>query len=110
MKDELVSNYDPPVDSQAERNEIQRMIRVKLEMFSQTLTPRQNKIVQRRLLRAEPESLEVIAAEEGISRERVRQIELILCGKLRKLLREEAEEMGISTQIVFEKMQVEQAA
>lgn len=110
LKDQLVSHYEPPADVQFEDREIRRMVRMKLAEFSRSLSAREVKILERRLLRHEPESLEVIACEVGVSRERIRQLEHILRGKLRKVLREEAEELGINTKVCLEKILMEQAA
>jgi RNA polymerase sigma factor (sigma-70 family) len=102
MKDQLVSDVYQPVDQQFANTEAQRLIQRKLREME--LTPRQMKILKRRMLRDDPESLEVIAREEGVTRERVRQVECILRDKIRRFLRDEAEDLGIDTAAYMEQM------
>jgi len=51
------------------------------------LKPRERAILERRHLKDEPETLQVIALEFGLTRERIRQIEVRALEKLRKRLR-----------------------
>ena len=60
-----------------------------------TLSPRHVKIITRRFMDDQPVSLETIGREEGITRERVRQIENALRSKLRALLEDIADDLGI---------------
>lgn len=64
----------------------------------QQLNERERDILMQRRLTEEPTTLEDLSARYGISRERVRQIEVRAFEKLQKAVRNAALEQGISTQ------------
>ena len=59
-----------------------------------TLSERERLVIQDRKLRDEPRTLESLGDELGVSKERVRQIEVIALGKMKKALRPHAEELA----------------
>lgn len=76
-------------DLQIEAREFDSLLKRKLESFRRTLRDRDLEIFEARLLNDEPETLLQIAARFGVTRERVRQIECRLKGKLRQYLEAE---------------------
>ena len=76
-------------DLQVENGEFQELLRMKLEIFGASLQDRELNIFRRRLLADQPETLEQLGADHGVSRERARQIEERLKKKLRSFLETE---------------------
>jgi RNA polymerase sigma-32 factor len=76
-------------DLQVENGEFQELLRMKLEIFGASLQDRELNIFRRRLLADQPETLEQLGADHGVSRERARQIEERLKKKLRSFLEAE---------------------
>ena len=68
--------------------EIQEIVRGKLEEFRQTLSGKDVAIFDKRMVTEEPLTLQELGDEFGVSRERVRQLEARLYGKLREFLKE----------------------
>lgn len=64
------------------------ILKTHLKDFMEDLKPRDRDIFQKRLLNEVPLSLQAIADEYGVSRERIRQIEERLLGKLRLYMSE----------------------
>ena len=75
-------------DSIAEGSEIQEIVRQRLEEFRKTLSGKDVSIFDKRLVSDEPMTLQQLGDEFGVSRERVRQLEARLTGRLREYLRE----------------------
>ena len=63
------------------------MRRALLAEAMKTLTPRERAILEARRLRDEPATLEDLSQQYGISRERVRQIEVRAFDKLQKTMK-----------------------
>ena len=59
------------------------------------LTDRERHILTERRLKDDPTTLETLAAEYGVSRERVRQIEVRAFEKLQRAMRAAAEEQNL---------------
>src|SRR6185436_6791244 len=76
-------------DLQVENGEFQELLRAKLHSFGASLHDRELHIFRRRLLADQPETLEQIGSDHGVSRERARQIEERLKKKLRLFLETE---------------------
>jgi RNA polymerase sigma-32 factor len=76
-------------DVEAETGEFTEMLRAKLEKFGEQLSGRERTIFEERMLNDSPSTLQDIGEKYGISRERARQIESRLKGKLEKYLRAE---------------------
>lgn len=75
-------------DSITERAELSELLQQHLEEFRQTLEGKEAVIFDKRTVAAEPLTLQQLGNEFGVSRERVRQIEARLVGRLRTFLRE----------------------
>jgi RNA polymerase sigma-32 factor len=74
----------------------ERNIRMSLLEEAMTeLTDRERHILTERRLKDEPTTLEELAAQYGVSRERVRQIEVRAFEKLQKSMRAAAEERNL---------------
>jgi RNA polymerase sigma-32 factor len=86
---ELGSHEPSPEQQLAEREEITRRARA-VERAMRLLDAREREVVRRRLLEDEGETLAAIGQGLGLSRERVRQLEVRARGKLREALREVA--------------------
>ncbi|HET6612213.1 MAG TPA: RNA polymerase factor sigma-32 [Kofleriaceae bacterium] len=76
-------------DVQVEENEMSRILRQKLETFAGTLDGRDETIFRDRWLTDAPRTLKDLGDDFGISRERARQLEKRLLGKLRTYLEAE---------------------
>jgi len=72
----------------AEDAELQVILREKLDEFRKTLAGKDVAIFDKRLVADEPLTLQELGQEFGVSRERVRQLEARLTGKLRDYLKE----------------------
>jgi RNA polymerase sigma-32 factor len=84
---ECLAADEPAQEDQLERDRLRRRARAALGAALADLDRRERCIVERRWLADEPESLCAIGKRFGVSRERARQIEAALQGKLRKRLR-----------------------
>ena len=69
-----------------------------LEKCLQYLTPREVSILKARRLKEPPDTLDVISQEVGLSKERVRQIEVMAFSKLRDVMRKEFLKQGWTDQ------------
>jgi RNA polymerase sigma-32 factor len=82
----------------ASRNELGEMVKHHLDDFAATLTDERERLIwQRRLIAQDPESLSALGDEFGVSKERVRQVEARLKGRLREYLEEK-----LGSEIAFE--------
>jgi RNA polymerase sigma-32 factor len=75
-------------DEMAESSELTLLLRERLEEFRKTLAGKDIAIFEKRLIADEPLTLQQLGDEFGISRERVRQLEARLSGKLRDYLKQ----------------------
>jgi RNA polymerase sigma-32 factor len=82
-----------PVDEQLADFERKEILREKLAEFRTTLPEKERFIFDRRLLSDRPLTLQEIGDRYGISRERVRQIETRITGKIKTYLREEIKDI-----------------
>lgn len=80
---DFIADDDVPLDEKIAKEEIQDKFQEKLTAFAKDLKPREQKILQERLLAEVPLTLQHIADEYGISKERARQIEERIIKKLR---------------------------
>jgi len=81
---DFLKDPSPPVDEKISEREFKDVLMEKLDFFSKKLNPREMKIFQERLMADMPKTLQEIADEYGITRERVRQIEDRIKEKLKK--------------------------
>ncbi len=77
------------IDELLADEELGKMLHDELHSFGQTLKGKERQIFYERLLADDPRTLQELGAEFGVSRERVRQLEKRLQGKLRKYLEEQ---------------------
>jgi len=82
----LPSSGDSP-DTVAESAELEELLKVQLDEFRKTLSGKDIAIFDKRLVADEPLTLQELGDEFGVSRERVRQLEARLTGKLREYLK-----------------------
>ena len=85
---ELLPSAGEGPESQAEGAEISVLVRERLEEFRKTLTGKDVDIFEKRIVAEEPLTLQELGDQFGVSRERVRQLEARLIGKLREFLKE----------------------
>ncbi|HEY5052242.1 MAG TPA: RNA polymerase factor sigma-32 [Solirubrobacterales bacterium] len=88
-------------DLQVEASEFGTLLRAKLNSFGTTLRDRDLEIFRARLVNDEPATLVELAETFGVTRERVRQIECRLKGRLRSYLETELGE-GVQPQDLME--------
>src|SRR5258706_10371701 len=79
-------------EASAEQNvadkELKRVFLEKVQEFAKTLDERDRTLVDRRILADEPATLAELGLQFGISRERVRQLEVRIVERLREYLKE----------------------
>lgn len=80
--------FDPKIDalSSLEHDELIQMLQKELPEFRKTLNDKEKMVLGARILAEEPKTLQEVADEFGLTRERVRQIEAKLIEKLRNHL------------------------
>jgi RNA polymerase sigma factor (sigma-70 family) len=76
-------------DRVVEQSEFSELLKSKLELFAQKLEGREQTIFRERWLTENPKTLQEIGDAYGVSRERARQLEKRLLGRLRKYLEAE---------------------
>jgi RNA polymerase sigma-32 factor len=76
-------------DTAVAEGEIQQMVKAKLADFRTTLKGKDIQIFDDRLVAEDPLTLQELGDRFGISRERVRQLEARLTGRLREFLKSE---------------------
>jgi RNA polymerase sigma-32 factor len=86
--DMLKDNSELP-DAQVQREQFGEAVQNRLIEFGDPLTDKEDYIFRKRLIVDDPLTLQEIGDKFGVSRERVRQIEKRLLGKLRKYLQDE---------------------
>jgi RNA polymerase sigma-32 factor len=96
--DLLESRSDTRPDVAAEGVEFRELLKTKFAEFEKTLRGRELDIFRERLLTDAPKTLQELGAQYGISRERARQLEKRLVGKLKIYLRKE---LGDAVQIAM---------
>jgi RNA polymerase sigma-32 factor len=96
--DMLESGGDTRPDVATEGVEFRELLREKFAEFEKTLRGRELDIFRERLLTDTPKTLQEIGSNYGISRERARQLEKRLVGKLKTYLRKE---LGDAVQIAM---------
>jgi RNA polymerase sigma-32 factor len=82
----LPSSADTP-ERATEGAELQAMLHEQLEEFKKTLTGKDVLIFEKRLVADEPLTLQELGDQFGVSRERVRQLEARITGRLREHLK-----------------------
>ena len=85
---ELMPSGNATPDQIAEGSELSELLQGELETFRKTLSGKDIDIFDKRIVADEPLTLQELGDGFGVSRERVRQLESRLMGKLREHLRE----------------------
>jgi len=85
---ELMPSSNATPDQIAEGTEFSQLLHAQLNEFRKTLSGKDIQIFDKRVVADEPLTLQELGDEFGVSRERVRQLEARLMGKLREHLRE----------------------
>jgi len=85
---ELMPSSNATPDQIAEGSEFSELLRAQLDEFRTTLSGKDIDIFDKRVVADEPLTLQELGDQFGVSRERVRQLEARLMGKLRDHLRE----------------------
>ncbi|HWA78112.1 MAG TPA: RNA polymerase factor sigma-32 [Polyangiaceae bacterium] len=86
---ELLPSLSDSPDRLTEDAQLHQILREKLDVFRATLTGKDVAIFDKRLVADDPLTLQELGDEFGVSRERVRQLEARLTGKLRTFLQQE---------------------
>ena len=85
---ELMPSSNATPDQIAEGTEFSQLLQAQLEQFRTTLKGKDLEIFDKRVVADEPLTLQELGDQFGVSRERVRQLEARLMGKLRDHLRQ----------------------
>jgi RNA polymerase sigma-32 factor len=88
---DMMAGDFPDPGEEAAQKQLRELIGAHLAAFGKTLEGRDREIFSERLLSDEPVTLQEIATRHGVSRERVRQNEKRLLGKLKEYLSERVE-------------------
>lgn len=94
---EFIPVDQKPVDEQISEKETQDILQSKLKEFTEHLNEKEQTIFRQRLAADLPITLQEIADEYGISKERIRQIEAKIIEKLRAFF----EEKGIKEEMLY---------
>jgi len=84
---ELLPGSNESPEAATESAELEEVLHVQLEAFRKTLTGKDVQIFEKRLVADEPLTLQELGDQFGVSRERVRQLEARLTGRLREYLK-----------------------
>ncbi len=87
--DRLLPSGSQPVDERLGGEQLKLLFREKLAEFARTLEGKERFIFEQRLTADEPLTLQDIGDKYGVSRERARQIEAALIGRMREYMREQ---------------------
>lgn len=88
---------DRPADEQLAMAELDELLSEKIHEFGRTLKGKEDVIFRERLMSESPKTLQELGDEFGVSRERVRQIEKRLQGKIRAYLEQHVERSALPT-------------
>jgi RNA polymerase sigma-32 factor len=84
---ELLPGGNETPEAATESAELEEVLHEQLEAFRKTLTGKDVQIFEKRLVADEPLTLQELGDQFGVSRERVRQLEARLTGRLREYLK-----------------------
>ena len=86
---EVLPAKEDSIEKKLAKNEIQSLVKVKLNEFKKTLKNKELYLFENRILTEKPATLQEIGNHYGITRERTRQIEEKLLRKIKAFLEEE---------------------
>jgi RNA polymerase sigma-32 factor len=85
---ELLSSGSPGPEQDTTSAQLNQILHTELERFRQTLSGKDAIIFDKRMVAEDPLTLQELGNEFGVSRERVRQLESRIAGKLRTFLKD----------------------
>jgi RNA polymerase sigma-32 factor len=85
---EFVPSGGESAEDHVASSELRRVFLEHVKAFAEELDDRERRIVERRILADEPDTLQQLGLEFGITRERVRQLEARLVDRLRRYLKD----------------------
>ena len=85
---DFVSSREPSAEQNVADAELRRVFLAKVREFAEGLDARDRKLVEERVLADEPKTLAELGAELGVSRERIRQLEVRIVNRLREYLKQ----------------------
>jgi RNA polymerase sigma-32 factor len=85
---ELLSSGSPGPEQDTTTAQLNQILHTELERFRQTLSGKDAIIFDKRMVAEDPLTLQELGNEFGVSRERVRQLESRIAGKLRTFLKD----------------------
>jgi RNA polymerase sigma-32 factor len=86
---DILPAQEVPADEQLASFQLRRLFRKKLAEFSKTLSERDEDILRNRILSETPVTLEDLGKKYGITKERTRQLETRLIGRLREYIKKD---------------------
>ncbi len=86
---DFIPSEEEGVEENLAEKQLKTLFQTKLKIFSKKLNTRELKILSERILAEEPKTLDALAQDYQISKERVRQIEANLLKKLKRFMKEE---------------------
>lgn len=86
--DRLLPSTAASADDTLANSQLRQMFKEKLGDFAKNLNEKERFIFEKRLIADEPMTLQDIGTQYGVSRERARQIEAALIGRMRKYMQE----------------------
>jgi RNA polymerase sigma-32 factor len=85
---EFIAAGGESTEERVASSELRRVFMEHVREFAEQLDDRERQIVERRVLADEPDTLQELGEDFGVSRERVRQLEARLVDKLRSYLKD----------------------
>ena len=85
---DFIASTVPSAEQNVADEELRRVFQEKLVAFKQTLDERDRRIIDERILAAEPKTLQEMGDAFGVTRERVRQLEARVVARLREYMKE----------------------
>lgn len=94
---EFLSTENASAEDHMAKKEIETLLHNKIEVFRETMTPREAEIFDLRIFSDSPLTLQEIGDRYGISRERVRQVEKGIIKKIREYFKKELPDFEVYT-------------
>jgi RNA polymerase sigma-32 factor len=85
---DFLTSRTPSAEATVADAELRAVFKENVEAFAETLEERDRKLLDERVLADEPKTLAVLGEELGVSRERIRQLEVRIVDRLREYMRE----------------------
>jgi RNA polymerase sigma-32 factor len=86
--DRMLPSHGPGVEEALGNEELKRLFREKVSQYAAGLKDKERFIFEHRLMTDEPMTLQEIGDRYGVSRERARQLEAALIGRMRQFMRQ----------------------